>query len=97
MHLRYQGTEAALPVELTDAAAATAAFTAAHRARFGFATPERPLTVEAVVVEASAAGEPVGSAVASPAPTPDSAAARIKTMSGFDICARRHCHFSRRW
>ena len=34
-------------------------FTAAHRARFGFATPERPLVVEAVAVEATAAGEPV--------------------------------------
>ena len=34
-------------------------FTAAHRARFGFATPDRPLVVEAVAVEAIAPGEAV--------------------------------------
>ncbi len=59
LHLRYQGTEAALIVDLDEVAAATAAFTAAHRARFGFATPERPLVVEAVAVEAVCAGEAV--------------------------------------
>ena len=57
VHLRYDGTEAALPVPL-DACAA-AAFTAAHRARFGFATPDRALVAEAVAVEAIAGGEPV--------------------------------------
>jgi 5-oxoprolinase (ATP-hydrolysing) len=69
LHLRYQGTEAALPVELTDVTAATAAFTAAHRARFGFATPERALMVESVGVEASAAGEPVVEASQPPRPS----------------------------
>ena len=59
VHLRYAGTEAALPVPLTDAASIFEVFTAAHRARFGFATPERPLVAEAVAVEATAAGEPV--------------------------------------
>src|SRR5262249_32877279 len=34
-------------------------FTEAHRSRFGFATPERPLVVEAVAVEATFAGERV--------------------------------------
>ena len=34
-------------------------FTAAHRARFGFATPDRPLVVEAVAVEAIAPGDAV--------------------------------------
>ncbi len=57
VHLRYAGTEAALPVPLD--ADAGAAFTAAHRARFGFATPERALVAEAVAVEAVAAGEAV--------------------------------------
>jgi len=57
VHLRYSGTEAALPVPLTDAPGIVAAFTAAHRARFGFATPDRPLIAEAVAVEATAAGE----------------------------------------
>jgi 5-oxoprolinase (ATP-hydrolysing) len=60
LHVRYQGTEAALIVDLDEVQAVTAAFTSAHRARFGFATPERPLVVEAVAVEAVCAGEAVG-------------------------------------
>jgi len=59
VHLRYAGTEAALPVPLVDVPGTLAAFTAAHRARFGFATPDRPVIAEAVAVEATAAGEAV--------------------------------------
>ena len=57
LHLRYAGTEAALVVPLEDHEAVIRRFTEAHRARFGFATPERALIVEAVGVEATAAGE----------------------------------------
>ena len=57
VHLRYEGTEAALPVDFGPVDQAVAAFTAAHRARFGFATPERPLIAEAVAIEATAPGE----------------------------------------
>ncbi len=60
LHLRYAGTQAMLEVPLTDDA--QAAFTEAHRGRFGFATPERPLVVEAVAVEATAPGERVAEA-----------------------------------
>ncbi len=59
LQLRYAGTEAALPVDLGPVEAVTAAFTAAHRARFGFATPGRDLVVEAVSVEATCAGDEV--------------------------------------
>jgi 5-oxoprolinase (ATP-hydrolysing) len=59
VHLRYAGTEAALPVPLTDRSGTLAAFTAAHRARFGFATPDRAVIAETVAVEATAAGETV--------------------------------------
>jgi 5-oxoprolinase (ATP-hydrolysing) len=62
LHIRYQGTEAALVVDFGDAEAIAAAFTAAHRARFGFATPGRALMVEAVAVEATAPGEAVAEA-----------------------------------
>jgi 5-oxoprolinase (ATP-hydrolysing) len=62
LHVCYADTEAALIVPLTGHDAVVAAFTAAHRARFGFATPERPLTVEAVAVEAVAPGEAVAEA-----------------------------------
>jgi 5-oxoprolinase (ATP-hydrolysing) len=59
LHVRYAGTEAALVVGMDNVAAVTEAFTRSHRARFGFATPERPLVVEAVAVEATSPGEPV--------------------------------------
>ena len=74
LHLRYAGTEAALIVELTTLDRIVADFTASHRARFGFATPERQLVVEAVAVEASFPGDPVQEATlatrASGAPAP---------------------------
>ena len=57
VHVRYAGTQAALEVPLGPEV--REAFTAAHRARFGFATPERGLVVEAVAVEATAPGERV--------------------------------------
>ena len=56
LHLRYAGTEAALIVPLMDLAAVEAAFTAAHRVRFGFATPGRAVVVEAVAAEATLPG-----------------------------------------
>ena len=59
LHLRYAGTEAALIVPLRSEQEIVADFTAAHRARFGFATPDRQLVVEAVAVEAIAPGEAV--------------------------------------
>jgi len=57
--LRYAGTEAALAVPFADPAAAAEAFAAAHLRRFGFTTPDRPVIVESVAVEATAQGEPV--------------------------------------
>ncbi|MCX7382507.1 MAG: hydantoinase B/oxoprolinase family protein [Alphaproteobacteria bacterium] len=62
LHVRYQGTEAALIIDFADAATVTADFTGAHRLRFGFATPGRPLIVEAVAVEATSPGEAVAEA-----------------------------------
>jgi 5-oxoprolinase (ATP-hydrolysing) len=59
IHLRYAGTEAALPVPLGAVSDTLEAFTAAHRARFGFATPERPVIAELVAVEAVAPGEAI--------------------------------------
>ncbi len=59
LHLRYAGTEATLIVALRDLDTIVEDFTAAHRARFGFATPDRSLVVETVAVEAVSAGDPV--------------------------------------
>ena len=56
LHLRYAGTEAALIVALGDLETILADFTAAHRARFGFATPDRPVVAETVAAEATLPG-----------------------------------------
>jgi 5-oxoprolinase (ATP-hydrolysing) len=58
VHLRYAGTEAALIVPLTDLETIKETFTKAHRARFGFATPERGVVVETVAAEATLPGAP---------------------------------------
>ena len=61
-------------------------FTAAHRARFGFATPERALVVEAVAVEAIAPGEAVRETTLASART-EGAPAPIDTV--LDVYRRR--------
>ncbi len=57
IHLRYQGTDTALVIDLADEPALRAAFDDAYRQRFAFLMPERPLVIEAVSLEAVAAGE----------------------------------------
>jgi 5-oxoprolinase (ATP-hydrolysing) len=52
LHLRYAGTEAALIVPLRGLETILAEFTVAHRARFGFATPDRAVVAETVAAEA---------------------------------------------
>ncbi|MEP9400479.1 hydantoinase B/oxoprolinase family protein [Sphingomonas silueang] len=59
VRLRYDGTDTALGVDRADADAMRSAFEGAHRARFGFVSPDRAIVVESVVVEAIVAGEPV--------------------------------------
>ncbi|MDQ1159162.1 5-oxoprolinase (ATP-hydrolyzing) [Sphingomonas sp. SORGH_AS 950] len=59
VHLRYAGTDTALPVDWAEDDAMHAAFEAAHRARFGFVSPNAELVVESVMVEAILPGEPV--------------------------------------
>ena len=65
LHVRYDATQAALPVPFGPADAVREAFTAAHLARFGFVTLDRALVVEAVAVEALAPGIPVQEAALS--------------------------------
>ena len=54
LRLRYEGADAELPVELSDAATAKAAFEAAHQRLFGFIEADRRILIAAVEVEASA-------------------------------------------
>jgi 5-oxoprolinase (ATP-hydrolysing) len=53
VHLQYSGADSALPVTLATFDEMRAAFTQAHRARFGFATPERAVAVALIAVEAT--------------------------------------------
>ncbi len=69
LHLRYAGTEAALIVPLTDLETITADFTTAHRRRFGFATPDRPIVAETVAAEATVPGEIAREATLAPRQT----------------------------
>ncbi len=57
VHVRYQGTDSALVVPFGDAAQIQAAFEAAYRQRFAFLMSERALVIEAISVEAIAAGD----------------------------------------
>ena len=56
VHLRYAGTDTALPVTLADLPAMTAEFEARHRAQFGFVSPGKPVVAEAIEVTASGGG-----------------------------------------
>jgi 5-oxoprolinase (ATP-hydrolysing) len=52
LHLRYAGTDTALPVGWTgEPSAARAAFEAAHKAQFGFVSHDKEVVAEAVEVE----------------------------------------------
>ncbi len=51
-HVRYAGSDTALEIALAGAAAMRRAFEKAHRSRFGFIDRVKPLTIEAVAVEA---------------------------------------------
>jgi 5-oxoprolinase (ATP-hydrolysing) len=73
VHLRYTGTDTALPVLLATLPAMVDAFETAHRRLFGFLTPERQIIADSIAVEATAAGsfiiEPdLAPAISAPAP-----------------------------
>ena len=58
LHLKYSGTDSAIPIEFADPRSMQAAFEAAYRTRFSFLMQGRSLIVEAVSVEAT--GHPPG-------------------------------------
>ncbi len=56
LHLRYEGTDTALPVTLADHGAMIAEFEDKHRAQFGFVSPEKPVVAEALEVQSFGGG-----------------------------------------
>jgi 5-oxoprolinase (ATP-hydrolysing) len=67
LHLKYKGTDLALLIPFGETDATAQAFTAAHRARFGFDVPGAALIVEAVSVEVVGAGDARRGAPSAPA------------------------------
>jgi 5-oxoprolinase (ATP-hydrolysing) len=57
VHLKYEGTDTALPVHLGPAASMLSDFEAAYRQHFSFLMPGRAVVAEAVSVELTAASE----------------------------------------
>jgi 5-oxoprolinase (ATP-hydrolysing) len=74
IHLRYQGTDSALPVASGTLEDIRTTFEAAHKQRFGFTDPERSIIIEAIEVETGGGGadaqEPELALTQSPAPGP---------------------------
>jgi len=56
-HLRYEGTDTALEIELGGLQDMQADFEALHSRRFGFISPEKTITIEALAVESAGGGE----------------------------------------
>ncbi len=80
-HLRYAGTDTALMVPLQDRPGLVRAFETAYRQQFSFLMPDKPIVLEAVSVELTAAPEPaVASLVAAPDGGPG--AARVPMFTG---------------
>jgi 5-oxoprolinase (ATP-hydrolysing) len=84
VHVRYEGTDTALVVPLGDLAAIRRDFEAGYRQRFAFLMPDRALVVEAVSVEAVAAGEAHAAAAAAAEAPPQrpAPASRVRMHAG---------------
>ena len=88
LHLRYEGSDAALIVPFAadaTAEAVIAGFEAAHRRRYGFVVPDKSLTVEAVAVELVGRMERPDSP-----PVPVHAGAPLPCSTGTLYCDGRH-------
>ncbi|MCY4066583.1 MAG: hydantoinase B/oxoprolinase family protein, partial [Rhodospirillaceae bacterium] len=82
-HIRYDGTDAAIVVAAGTLEETVAAFEDAHRQRYGFTVPEKPMVVEAVSVEAVGATDRVEDpVVARRSDAPPAAIDRARFFSG---------------
>jgi 5-oxoprolinase (ATP-hydrolysing) len=62
VHLRYEGTDNALPVMLDEAEIMRRDFAAQHRQRYGFISPEKKVFASALEVEATGGGAHIAKA-----------------------------------
>jgi 5-oxoprolinase (ATP-hydrolysing) len=73
-HIRYLGTDTALVVPFDPESSIAERFAAAHERQFGFASPDKPLVVEALSVELAGGAEALDepeTALADGQPAPD--------------------------
>ena len=80
-HLRYAGTDTALMVPLQDRPGLVRAFETAYRQQFSFLMPDKPIVLEAVSVELTAAPEPAAARLVA-APDSGPGAARVPMFTG---------------
>jgi len=83
-HLRYEGTDTALPVPLGPVPDMIAGFERAYRQHFSFLLPGKAVLAEAVSVEVAAAS---GNGAAAWAPPPGGRAGRAASVSMY-VCGR---------
>jgi 5-oxoprolinase (ATP-hydrolysing) len=76
LHLRYEGTDTALPIRLADPESMRAEFERQHRQRFGFFSPEKRVFIAAVEVEAVGGGTSAEEALQSDGTGQDAKATR---------------------
>jgi 5-oxoprolinase (ATP-hydrolysing) len=81
-HLRYAGTDSALPIPLASLRGMRALFEIAHQQRFGFISPEKDIEIEAIEVEARGGGAPIAEpALAAQSTAPASPHAQTKIFT----------------
>ncbi len=90
LHLRYDGSDVALPVELAEAGFMRRDFEEAHQRQFGFISPEKNIAIAAIEVEALGGGAEM-----------DDHRTTQPTQSGGSACAsepqRTRFHSSGNW
>jgi 5-oxoprolinase (ATP-hydrolysing) len=81
VHVKYEGTDTALPVALGSVAEMTAQFEDAYRKQFSFLMPGRALVAEALSVEAIAEGVPIAEEVVA-GTTPAGPVQQVRMFTG---------------
>jgi 5-oxoprolinase (ATP-hydrolysing) len=82
VHLRYAGTDVALPVPLSEPGFMRRDFEALHRQRFGFISPEKQIFAAAIEVAATGGdGSEAGGEIVSPPAVPSAAAMQTRFYS----------------
>ncbi|MEE9546896.1 MAG: hydantoinase B/oxoprolinase family protein, partial [Hyphomicrobium sp.] len=91
VHLRYEGTDTALPIPFSEPDIMTRDFEMLHRQRFGFISPEKSVFAAAIEVEASGGGEVAE--VARPATTLES----VSETASAQVCDTTRFYSSGAW